>query len=345
MSLTYEEFRAVVKAQIRNFLPEKLSHADIHIEEVTKNNHVKLYGLVIRDPEKLMVPTLYLESCYEKYQKGIELGNILTSLVAQYEQAMEKESALLPVALKDYEQMKDKLYLTVINQDNQEYLKEAVHQDIPETDLTSVVRVRCGDEGKQGIGSFILKEALLSEWGQTKEEVYEQALTNTEKLFPAELINIQEVIRSLGLLLNGMKQEEESTSRNLLPYEQYVLSNEEKFYGATAILYPGLLKEIGEATKSNFFLLPSSIHEVILMKDNGEMSAEELQRMVMDINRTQVDPAEVLSDEVYCYDYREQKLIMATDPLQTKELVQQIEGMDEQENFLEEERTEAGIER
>ena len=88
-------------------------------------------------------------------------------------------------------------------------------------------------------------------------------------------------------------------SKAILPYEQYVLTNIAQINGATAILYPNLLQEIGEATQSNFFILPSSIHEVILMKDNGDMNAEELQRMVMEINRTQVAPEEVLSDEVY----------------------------------------------
>ena len=81
------------------------------------------------------------------------------------------------------------------------------------------------------------------------------------------------------------------------------------------------------------------------MKDNGEMSAEELQRMVMQINRTEVKPEEVLSDKVYCYDYREQKLTMATDPVKTKEVVQQMEGMEGQENVLEEERAGLGIDR
>ena len=81
------------------------------------------------------------------------------------------------------------------------------------------------------------------------------------------------------------------------------------------------------------------------MKDNGEMSAEKLQRMVMQINRTEVKPEEVLSDEVYCYDYREQKLTMATDPVKTKEVVQQMEGMEGQENVLEEERAGLGIDR
>lgn len=75
----------------------------------------------------------------------------------------------------------------------------------------------------------------------------------------------------------------------------------------------------------------------ILMKDNGDMNAEELQRMVMEINRTQVAPEEVLSDEVYSYDYRQQKLTMATSPIQTKELLDQITGMCDHGDFMEEE--------
>ena len=92
-----------------------------------------------------------------------------------------------------------------------------------------------------------------------------------------------------------------------------MLTNTAKINGATVMLYPNLLQEIGEATQSRFFILPSSIHEVILMRDSGEMNVEELRRVVMEINRTQVAPEDVLSDEVYSYDYTKQKLAMATD--------------------------------
>lgn len=292
-----------------------------------------------------MVPTIYLEPYYQKYEAEMDMGRILQSLVAQYEQSKDRGKDILPFSVEDYEQVKDRLYLIVLNQDNQEYLKETVHQDIPETNLTAVIRVLCGEMKDQSIGSFAVKESLLSMWDRTKEQVYEQALANTERFFPARLMNVMDVIQNLALQVDERKEEGENSIKNLLPYEQYVLSNTEKFHGATAILYPGLLQEIGEATKSSFFLLPSSLHEVILMKDNGEMSAEELQRMVMQINRTEVKPEEVLSDEVYCYDYREQKLTMATDPVKTKEVVQQMEGMEGQENVLEEERAGLGIDR
>lgn len=170
---------------------------------------------------------------------------------------------------------------------------------------------------------------MLEWWGISGEALYEQALKNTEHLFKPEMYNMCDIL---------FGDEEEMESKELLPYEQYVLSNDAKLNGATVMLYPNLLQEIGEATKSNFFILPSSVHELILIKDNGEMSAEEFQRMVMEINRTQVAPEEVLSDEVYSYDYREQKVVLATNPEQTKEFVAQMSGMCEQGDYLEEER-------
>ena len=238
------------------------------------------------------------------------------------------------MAADDYESVKSRLYVTVLNRDsNQNYLKDAVHKDLPDTDITAVVRVLCENRKEIGTASFLVKENMLEMWGISEEAVYEQALKNTESLFKPDMFNIMTI-------LSG-RDEEEAKNRVLSPYEQYVLTNDDKMNGATVMLYPNLLREIGEATGSNFFILPSSIHELILVKDNGEMSAEELQRMVMEINRTQLDPEEVLSDEVYCYDYKQQKLVMATEPGQTKEFIAEMSGMQEQDESLEEDR-EAG---
>ena len=202
-------------------------------------------------------------------------------------------------------------------------------------------------EEKAGDSSFSI--LVLDDGKEIREhedwEYIQHLLMDTE-VYPLEMY--EHLARLFDEQRDKAKREEgirEIYLDYLLPYEQYVLSNTEKFHGATAILYPGLLQEIGEATKSSFFLLPSSLHEVILMKDNGEMSAEELQRMVMQINRTEVKPEEVLSDEVYCYDYREQKLTMATDPVKTKEVLQQIEGNYGQECVQEEERYGFAMER
>lgn len=86
------------------------------------------------------------------------------------------------------------------------------------------------------------------------------------------------------------------------------------------MLYPGLLQSIAEATQSSFYILPSSIHEVLHMKEGNGMGAKELQSMVTDINQAQVPPQEVLSNQVYFYDGKEQKISLALSPEETREL-------------------------
>ncbi len=319
--MTYKEFTEQVKEQISAYLPKKYAKADIAIQEIIKNNDQKFYALCIKQPEDRVVPSLYLENFYEMHQNGREMESILHAVAQRHSESVMEGMKLIPFRMEDYDSVKDRLYITALNKNhNQKYLEDAVCMDIPETDITAAVRVLCEKEQEGGMASFQVSESLRELWGVSGKHLYEQALKNTERLFPAEILNMEEVIFHCGSQAEQQKE--------LLPYELYVLTNQAQVNGATAMLYPNLLQEIGEATQSRFFILPSSIHELILMKDNGEMNAEELQRMVMEINRREVAPEEVLSDEVYSYDYREKKLTMETKPSQTKEFMQQMEHMD-----------------
>ncbi len=352
--MTYEKFMEQVKERILSYLPGKYANADVTIREVSKNNNQKFHAVYISRPGDRVVPSIYLEDFYREYEDGSNMENILTSIARIYQKSMENNENVLPFDVNDYESVKSRLYVTVLNRNNnQDYLDGAVRRDIPETDITSVVRVLCTNNQEQGMSSFMVKSSMLEMWGISGEEIYEQSLKNTERIFKPDMKNIKEILLSscmgtlseekhgelrefLNIDISEQNQKAEK-SKEILPYEQYVLTNTAKINGATTILYPDLLQEIGEATQSNLFILPSSIHEVILMKDNGDMSAEELRRMVIDVNRTQVIPEEVLSDEVYSYDYREQKLTMATSPSQTREFLNQISGMCDRGDFMEEE--------
>lgn len=245
------------------------------------------------------------------------MDKILSSVSQIYQEKMAEGAQWQDFHLGDFESIKDRLYITVLNQaNNQGYLKDIVHKDIPDTDITAVLRVQCDKENENGNASFIVKESMLEKWGVAGEDLFDLALDNTERLYPPKLLNLENL-----LFLN---EDENLLGKKLDPYFRYVLTNDVRVHGAAIMLYPGLLQKIGEATQSNFFILPSSIHETILVMDNGEMSAEEFQHMVMEVNRIQVMPEEVLSDEVYRYDFREQKLVMATNPAQTKVYLEQM---------------------
>lgn len=316
--MTYEEFLERVKKEISGYLPKECAGADISIQEATKNNDQKLYALCIQRPGERVVPRIYLESFYQRHRDGWEMDNILSVISRTYQESMAESARWQDFRAEDYESVKDSLFITVLNKENnQEYLRGIVHKDIPETDITAILRVNCSKVQDEGNASFMVKEEMLETWGIAWEELYEQALRNTEKLFPPKMLRLGDFLCGGG---EGVIED-----KTLQEDELYFLGNDSRNFGATVMLYPSLLQEIGEATRSNFFILPSSIHELILIKTAEGKNAEELQRIVMEINRSKVSPEEVLSDEVYSYDYQEQKLVMATDPARTKEYVEQMD--------------------
>ena len=327
--MDFEKFIEQVTELLKFYLPEEYAGADITVQEVTKNNDQKLHALCIKRPEDRVVPNIYLEGFYRMFQNGRKMNKILADISLTHQHSMRESAQWRDLHVGKYDTVKDNLYVTVLNREkNREYLKDIVHQDIPDTDIAAVLRVLCGRDQERGNASILVKKSMLEEWGVSGEGLFEQALKNTERLFPPKMLDLANIMY-LGA-------DDSISSKKLESYSQYVLTNDTKVHGAATLLYPNLLQEIGEATGGSFFILPSSIHETILIKDNGKMSAEELQRMVMEVNRTQVSPEEVLSDEVYSYDYRERKLTMATDPAQTKEYVEQMAGEFGREDSVEE---------
>lgn len=315
--LSYKDFEEAVVDLIRSYLPLDSVGADISIKEVTRNNDRKVPTLHIQKEDAQVIPNIYLEDYYKMYQKKDNLDEILKSIADTYERNHQLSDKVLPFDPKEFESVKDRLYVAVMNEAmNKDYLNNIIHKSIPGTDLTAVVRVLCR---KEEHSSFAVSERMTATWGVSSDELYKIALRNSERILPAKLQDMMDIVRELSMgRLGGAKDSDESLGLQLNPNQQYVLTNEDGLNGASALLYEGVLKKIAEETGSNLIILPSSLHEVILMKETGEESVNELQNMVMTVNRSQVSPEDVLSDEVYYYDAKEQKLALATDPEQTK---------------------------
>ena len=84
-------------------------------------------------------------------------------------------------------------------------------------------------------------------------------------------------------------------------FPMYVLTNQKKTFGAICIRYPGMLKELSEKFGGDFYILPSSVHECILVPADETVSRDILKEMVTDINQTQVEPQEILANQAYLY--------------------------------------------
>ena len=81
----------------------------------------------------------------------------------------------------------------------------------------------------------------------------------------------------------------------------YAMSNKSSFNGAATILYKDALKTFAEEKEHDVFVIPSSVHEVILVPDDGTIPAGYIQRIIAEVNQTQLSPSEILSDQLLYY--------------------------------------------
>lgn len=133
----------------------------------------------------------------------------------------------------------------------------------------------------------------LCDWGIGEEELYFWAMFNTPRFYPPTLRPIEHYL-----------QGEEEFSSNM-----FILSNENGFYGAGCIFYPGILAQAAEVLRDDVWILPSSIHETILIPAGMSDDRDLLSAMVRDINKNYVALDEVLSDEVFFYDKKQNLLL------------------------------------
>ena len=129
----------------------------------------------------------------------------------------------------------------------------------------------------------------------------EDAVKNVKNLLPAEFVTMNHALKSL---LGDVEYEEgDLLLEKKKDYDQmYVLSNKFRNYGAACIAYPNVLEMIGQILKKDYYILPSSVHEVIIVPYSEIYVCSKLDEMVREINSTQVEEEDVLSNHVYLYD-------------------------------------------
>jgi len=328
----------MVTEHIKEYLPEETQDASISILKRQKNNDVTSHELFIKMPEDAIVCKIYMKEFYKQYENGISMKSILEQIAEEYISNRTDTANGIGYWFLDYEKVKDRLVLKVVNRDkNASLLKTIAHKDLENTDLTVIYMVLMDIKMQSSISINVEKNHLRF-WGIEGNELYQVALENTERFCPAQIGHIKDVMSELE---GGEKKEQKELSDYVIePYNQYVLSNEQRIRGATVMLYPDVLQRLAENAGGNLFIMPSSTNEILLIKDDGKLTAAELQAIVVDTNRKYVEPEEFLSNEVFYYDREEQSLSIATDKEQTKELLERLgskRGSDEMENEWEQE--------
>lgn len=175
-------------------------------------------------------------------------------------------------------------------------------------DIAVIYCVMLG-ENAGGVMSVPVTNMLMETWKITKDELHKLALANLPKLTPSTFVSMNELMAEMMLpeIMSNMGVDRETAEEmihDMVPPENmmYVLSNKQRLDGAAAILDSEIMHRVQEKIGNDFYILPSSIHEVLVIPADAYMDFRELEAMVKEVNAAQVAPQERLSDHVYRYD-------------------------------------------
>ena len=318
--MNFEEFKDNVVENIKDYLPERFENADVTLQEVTKNNDRHLTGLLIRTEDSNITPTIYLDDLFKQYDEGKSMNEILHK-IADIRVEHDAPEHLNANKLTDLDEVKDHITCKILNADmNQDYLSNKPHRLVE--DLAVVYYIDLGGD-ESGHMSAPITDHLLDNYGINILELDQIAMDNLA-CSEIEFKTMREVL--VEMMFPDGFDENDPRAAMLPPEEEipsmYVLTNEDKMNGANAILDSKTMEDISEKIGGDFYILPSSLHEVIILPNTPGMDKDMLENMVQDINAGQVAPEDRLSDHVYMYDSVEKEIVLADkmpDRLQARE--------------------------
>lgn len=304
--MSFDGFCACIRMDIQRRLGNSFH---VSVEDVTKNNDTKMKGLIIREQGTNIYPTIYMECFYDSYRKGVPLMEIEGTILQIY-QENKTEKRFDSACFTEWKRVKERVTYKLVSFDrNRELLKDIPHRKF--LDLAIVYECFLGMKDDGG-ASIRINNRHLNLWKVTADELHETAFINTPRLMGYRFSNMKEVLTGLmGCgkkdMLDGLLGVED-TQDGRPPL--YVLTNRYNVHGAGCILYKNLLKNISEKWGCDICIIPSSVHETILLPMNEEERYGEMSQIVCEVNKAQVMPDEVLSDHVYQFVRKTGKIVM-----------------------------------
>lgn len=298
--MNYEEFKERFIEEVKEKLAEQGYDMNVSVNEVKKLN--ESYEAMTVTPEGARIGmNVNLEKFYEAYDEGRPLGEVVDKAIETIDHAINERPDFDIDSFTDYSQMKEKLAMEIVSAEtNKEMLENVPHKNME--DMAVVYRFVLNSE-EQGRASILVTNQMLDTMGITAEQLHKDAMEIAPQLNPAEIRGMSEVM----VEMMGPEQAEMMGITPVAPEDEqlFVATVPDKTHGASVLAYQNFMDQAAERVGGDFYILPSSIHEILIVPDNGRMQLQELEAMVRDVNATQVAPCDKLTDNVYHYDAQE----------------------------------------
>lgn len=294
--MQYTEFISAIEIELRKKTKEGVS---ITVNHILKNNSVSKAGLTIQREGESTAPTIYLDEFFAAYQKGCSVEKIANEIWCFYEK-MNWEPALQLTNVLDAEFAKPRLVPKLINKSmNSRRLMDMPYVEWMDLAIVFYLLLDVNDIGST---FMLVQNTHLKEWKLDKDKLYQISMENAMRLLPAELLPVSAVAFELICGKKLPKCNLFDSDKMKAPDYMYVLTNKIRNFGAVCIVYPYVAQMIAGLLGESYYILPSSIHEVMILPKSQSIEPGGFTDMILEINATQVDEEEVLSGHAYYFD-------------------------------------------
>ena len=279
------QFAELIKASMETRLGEGYN---IKIEKITKNNGLILTGIIVKEAGMNIAPAIYVDQAYEEYLSGADFYKIVDGMLISY-----KSNRIPPFDagfIMDYTTIKDQICFKLINTERNQNKLEKI-PSIPLMDLSIVFFIILSQDGGSR-ASVLITNQMAKTWDVGVNDLYAIAKINSNRMLPAEVAPLSEILAGLLCGTEDAVPEEEAL---------YVASNNLRIDGAAVMLYEGFLESFAKRIGSNFYIIPSSVHELLFLPDTLGMDEEYLRNTICEVNSNVVSPEDVLSGNLYYY--------------------------------------------
>ena len=285
--------------QVADVLKDRseLSGATITCDVCVKNNDTEKCGIIISYGEMKLSSVIYVDDLYKRYQnKKLTIEETADEVVSINRSARDKRDIDIS-AIFSWDSCKDRVIFRLISANkNKQYLSNVSY--VPFLDL-AVMFTLCVDINEDGVKSMRITDEIMRGWGVDVQDLMSHALVNTPRLLPAKIEPMYDVVASFL----GCRQDIDPD--NDIP--MLLVSNDRLVYGATTILYEDTMTELGDRLGEDFYIIPSSIHEVLVLPSGCVDNTDDINRIIKEINTEHVINEDILSDRVYFYKRNEKR--------------------------------------
>lgn len=276
----------------------------IQTNQVTKPNNIDRTAICIKQADSNLGINYYLDDLMAKHEAGQTVEDIAKDILhhSSNDTTFKNSSILTSIIsnISSYENIKDSIFIRLLNlKGSGKYLDDKIffpfieNGDTYELAICPCIRIPANDDS---IGTIAITQQLRSRWNISDDELLKNAIECTKKTYGYKFQNIFDVISTLI-------SENDSFSEYMNPPEPniYVFSNTISCNGAATMLFNDELREFADRLGYDLFIIPSSIHETLIIPDDGSVNPSSVQDMILEVNRNEVQPDEILSNHLFYY--------------------------------------------